>query len=523
MHIIYCLSRADTERVAAMLVSHGFDAVAYHAGLPNEERKRRQEAFVRDDVRIVVATIAFGMGIDKPDVRFVVHYDCPRNLEGYYQESGRAGRDGEPADCILLYSYADLARQEHFIKQKESEAEQTAAYAQLRRITNWAAGVMCRRRNLLAYFDESFDRQEGRCCDVCSRSAVLADLTAEQAAQPEGSPNGGTPALEDLTTPAQMLLSCVVRTEERFGTTYVIDVLRGSREERVLRLGHDKLSTHGIGRDRPKDDWQHLVRHLIERGYLIQEPEYLVLKLTDRGRTALLKREPILLPPFPNTKPSPAPTAVDLPATHQPLFERLRTLRKRLADERAVPPYVVFPDRVLAQMAATLPSTPSELLRISGVGEHKALDFGQVFLAEIAEHRQSTGLEAVAELSSAPPRAPSRPRLEGLSPTVRRTLELFREGLSLAEISRKRSLSDMTVEEHLATAIEEGEEVDLNRLVSPRKQDAIRAAMAGLGPSPLLRPIMERLDGDYTYGEIRLVRAAAVPRPKREDRPEKAP
>jgi ATP-dependent DNA helicase RecQ len=304
-----------------------------------------------------------------------------------------------------------------------------------------------------------------------------------------------------------MLLSCIVRTQERFGTTYVIDVLRGSREERILRLGHDKLSTYGIGRDRPREDWQHLARHLLQSGYLLQEPEHLVLKLTARGRTALFKREPIFLPPFPRTAPPPSSVTVDLPTTHQPLFERLRSLRKRMADERAVPPYVIFHDRVLLQMAATLPSTRADLLRISGVGERKAADFGDAFLTEIADHQQATGLDPIAALPSTLPRAPSSPRREGVSPTVRRTLELFREGLTPTEISRTRSLSNETIEEHLASAIEEGEELDLNRLGSPQKQDAIRSAMAGLGPSPLLRPIMERLGGDYTYGEIRLVRA----------------
>lgn len=382
--IVYCQTRAETERVASMLQTAGFSAGAYHAGLQGEERKRRQEAFIKDDTRIIVATIAFGMGIDKPDVRFVIHYDLPKSLEGYFQESGRAGRDGDPSDCILFYSHADVARHEYFIKQKPSPQEQVVARQQLRQIADWAESALCRRRALLAYFDEPFEGQPGRCCDVCRDPSDLVDCTI----------------------PAQMLLSCVKRTGERFGIAYVIDLLRGSRGERVIRLGHDKLSTYGIGRDRPKDEWQHLARQLLQQGYIRQEGEFNVVKVTDRGHRVLFRGEQAFL----------------APSKRMPSGVPLRTARR-------------------------------------------------------------------------------------LATTARRTLELFNEGRSPAEIAVLRKLAPSTVERHVAEAIETGDLLDLGRLVSEEKRRSIEQALAEVG-SELLAPIREYLGDGYTYSEIHYVRAA---------------
>jgi ATP-dependent DNA helicase RecQ len=380
--IIYCASRAGTETLAERLRADGFSAAAYHAGLDSAERQARQDAFIRDDVQIIVATIAFGMGIDKPDVRFVVHYDLPKNLESYYQESGRAGRDGEPSDCILFYSYGDALKFEHFIDEK-SPSEQVVARQQLRQMVDWADGATCRRRALLAYFGDELAGQVGRCCDLCD--------------DPQ--------AVEDFTVPAQMLLSCVKRTGERFGMAYVIDVLRGSKNERITSLGHDRLPTYGIGADRPKELWQHVVFGLLRQGQLRQAGEYNVLEVTETGYAVLFKGVKVVLP-----KPRPAATkARKTPAErsgagrasgtveryHEPLFEELRALRKRLADARGWAPYMVFPDTTLKQMAASLPRTPGELLRLHGVGQQKLRDFGEQFMAEVVGYVQRTGAESL--------------------------------------------------------------------------------------------------------------------------------
>jgi ATP-dependent DNA helicase RecQ len=382
--IVYCQARAATESLASRLALDGFSAAAYHAGLEGEDRRRRQEAFVRDDVRIVVATVAFGMGIDKPDVRFVVHYDLPKNLEGYYQESGRAGRDGDPAHCLLFYSYGDAAKYQRFFDEKASEQERLIAAQQLRRMVDWAEGQTCRRRALLAYFDEATEATEdrptgaSRCCDVC----------------------GSPPVMADYTVAAQMYLSCAKRTRERFGSAHLIDVLRGAQNEKVLRFGHDSVSTYGIGKDRPKEEWQYLARELLKGGYAHQDPDaFNAVKVTERGYDVLFRGERVLLPkPRLVVKEKPAlpgmggvRKAGGTPGTDAPgdgddgdLFNRLRALRKRLADQRGVPPYVVFHDTTLRDMAAARPTTLAALRRLPGVGDRKLETFGEAFLAEIA-------------------------------------------------------------------------------------------------------------------------------------------
>lgn len=477
--IIYCQSRLSTERLAERLQADGFRAAAYHAGLDNQDRRLRQEAFVRDDVRIVVATIAFGMGIDKPDVRFVVHYDLPKNLEGYYQETGRAGRDGEPSDCILFYGYGDAVKQEHFIRQKPSASERAIATQQLREMVAWAESSSCRRRALLAYFEEPLDGQPEPCCDVCR--------------VPE--------ELKDCTTLAQKFLSCVNRTGERFGAVHVIGVLRGMRDERILRLGHDQLPTYGIGRDLSLQEWRHLVQGLLRAGYIrAAADEFNAVKVTERGNAVLRKGETVLLPA---ARVLAAPQTGDRAVSHAALFDRLRELRKRLADERGIPPYVIFHDTTLRQMAAALPATLTDLLRIQGVGERKLQDCGAPFLAAIAGYVRETG--ALPE--GAPASPPRRPRPARPGPTILTTLDLFTRGMSPSEIADHRSLALSTIEGHLAEAIEAGEQVDIRRLIDERKRRAIEAAIGELGPAPL-GPLLEHLGAGYSYGEIRFVRAA---------------
>lgn len=478
--IIYCLSRAGVESTAERLQRDGISAAAYHGGMDAEQRRTAQEAFVRDDVQVVVATIAFGMGIDKPDVRFVIHQDLPRNLESYYQESGRAGRDGEPSDCILFYSYGDVTRQMVFVDEKPTPRLREIALSQLKQMSGWAESASCRRAALLEYFEESFDGQDPPCCDIC----------------------GDPPEVEDMTIPAQMLMSCVKRTGERFGLAYVIDVLRGSRDQRILRSGHERLSTWGIGKDRSKSDWQFLGRALIRDGYLYQDAgNYNIVSITPRGAEVLFRGERVSYAMPPKAQSAVA-DVVDV--AYPQLFERLRRLRKQIADERGVPPYVVFPDSTLRHMASRLPTTPDALLRIVGVGERKARAYGPAFLGAISDFVGSTG----ATPQQAPERQVSAARRSTLTGTAKSSLTLFNQGMSIEDVASERGLAATTIEAHLVEAIESGAEVDIGHVVTPEMIAQVDAAIRKVGDE-LLRPIMDEVgdESGYTWGQLRLIRA----------------
>jgi ATP-dependent DNA helicase RecQ len=362
--IVYALSRKRVDEVAERLASSGIRAAAYHAGLPDRERHRVQEAFLRDDLRIVVATVAFGMGIDKPNVRFVVHYDLPRNIESYYQETGRSGRDGLPAEALLLFGYGDIAISRALIESGNNAEQNRIELHKLNAMVGFAEALTCRRRVLLGYFGEQLEEDCGN-CDVCLNPPERYDATLE----------------------AQKALSCVYRTGQRFGMGHVIDVLRGSQNQRIHSLGHDRLSTYGIGRELSQDVWGSVFRQLVHLGYLEQDmANYSVLRLTAKARP-LLRGEERLVLAKPRLRPAPAKQPAkrgreDLPYD-EGLFQVLRTLRKRLADEQQVPPFVVFSDATLVAMAALRPTTPEEMGRVSGVGAHKLGRYGSDFLREI--------------------------------------------------------------------------------------------------------------------------------------------
>jgi len=375
--IIYCASRAATERVAESLAGRGFAARPYHAGLTGEERTRHQEQFLRDDTRIICATIAFGMGINKPNVRWVIHHDLPKNIEGYYQETGRAGRDGLPSDCLLLFSAGDIAKQTYFLDEITDEQEQQVARAQLRQIVHYAENGACRRAELLEYFGEKFPLDNCGACDNCLEPRETYDGTLV----------------------AQKFLSCVyrIRQASRFGAglNHLIEVLTGAETDKIRRWGHDRLSTYGIGRELSRPQWAAVGRELMRLGHVaVSEGEYATLELTDEGLAILKARTPITL-----TKP------MDQPKTRRTrregditcdeiLFERLRALRKKLADERKVPAYIVFGDTTLRAMARHYPETPEAMEGIPGMGEKKHAEFGEVFANEIAEYLKSNSQQA---------------------------------------------------------------------------------------------------------------------------------
>ena len=364
--IVYCLTRRRTAEVAARLASEGIPAAAYHAGLPGAERTAVQDAFLRDELQVVVATVAFGMGIDKPDVRFVVHYDMPKSIEGYYQESGRAGRDGMPAEALLLFGLQDVVTARRLVEGGSDPDQVRVELHKLNAMVAFAESLGCRRRALLGYFGEALERDCGN-CDVCLDPPERYDGTAH----------------------AQKVLSCVYRVGQRFGARHIVDVLRGADVARIRDLGHERLTTYGIGKDLSSDAWMSVIRQLVHLGYLRQDiANYSVLKLTPAATPVLRgERRVELAVPREGRRPAgarrPRRTADGL-AVDEALFERLRALRKRLADAQAVPAYVVFSDATLGAMAALRPQTLEELRCVSGVGETKLARYGAAFLAVLA-------------------------------------------------------------------------------------------------------------------------------------------
>jgi len=395
--IIYCATRATAERVAESLSLRGFSARAYHAGLTNKERAENQELFLRDETKIICATIAFGMGINKPNVRWVIHHDLPKNIEGYYQETGRSGRDGLPSDCLLLFSGGDAAKQTHFIDEMTDEHERNVARAQLRQMIHYAESAACRRRNLLGYFGETLDMENCGACDNCLEPRETYDGTLQ----------------------AQKFLSCVyrVRQASRFGVgmNHIVEVLTGAATEKIRRWGHDKLSTYGIGADMSRPQWAAVGRELMRLGYLAQaEGEFPTLELTAEGMEVLRARKPVsltkpLVQPMPKVRRA-APlfgAGIGIGGIgagvasagagagvaggdgtgpcDEILFSRLRELRKKLADERGVPAYVIFGDRTLRELARLYPEKESDMIGVFGIGEKKREQFGAIFAEAIAE------------------------------------------------------------------------------------------------------------------------------------------
>jgi ATP-dependent DNA helicase RecQ len=381
--IVYCLSRKRTEEVAGKLAAAGLPAAAYHAGLSAEERKRVQDAFARDDILIVVATVAFGMGIDKSNVRFVVHHDLPKTIESYFQETGRAGRDGLPAEALLLFSLGDAALVRGLLEQSGNPEQTRIELHKLNAMIGFAEETTCRRRVLLGYFGETLAEDCGN-CDTCLVP----------------------PETWDATEDARRALSCVYRLEQNFGIGYVIDVLRGAATERIMQRGHDQLSTYGIGEHLSRDEWQSLIRQLIHRGYLMQDiARYSVLRLTPlaqpllAGDETLVLTKPRVRPPKEprqrgsrsgrSVRGSARPTTFDEADVDQALFDALRALRKQLADKRGAPAYTVFSDATLREMAATRPTSQEAMLAVNGVGEHKLKTFGALFLDVLRTFEQS--------------------------------------------------------------------------------------------------------------------------------------
>ncbi len=474
--IIYCLSRASTETLANDLVEEGFQALPYHAGLERAQRTTHQEMFLRDDVKIIVATIAFGMGIDKSNVRYVVHMDLPKNIESYYQETGRAGRDGLDSEALLFYSYADVIKLKKFVE-IECNAEQTNIY--LKKLDQMAAyGDLnsCRRTFLLNYFDEGAGESCGN-CDICLTRVERVDGTVL----------------------AQKVLSAVTRLQGRFGAGYVIDFLRGSHSAK-MQEGHKSIKTFGIGADTSKETWTSIIRDLLEQGYLTKaEGLYPVLRLTEKSDLVLKGRGQVML-----TKSKEKIDVQEQGANYEvALFQQLKEVRRQLAGEENVAAYIILSDATLMELATYLPHNKDEVSKISGFGEVKIEKYGKQFWTVITDYCKSHQLTSRIHLKS--PKRTRRERPERSTETKQESFDLFRQGHSIEKISELRRLSMGTIEGHLAFYVLQGK-LGIDQIMDTSKIEAIQDAIDKVGGTALT-PVKELLGEDYSYGEIRLVRS----------------
>ncbi len=488
--IIYCQSRQGVENLCADLQRDGIDALPYHAGLPAEVRSENQSRFIRDDVPVLVATIAFGMGIAKPDVRAVIHYDLPRNLEGYYQESGRAGRDSQPARCILFFNYGERMRSEYLIGQRvASEEMQMIALEQLQQAVAYCETQTCRRAILLRYFGEEVYEENCGNCDNCLRPVEY----------------------EDHTVNAQKFLSCIGRTRERFGMRHIVDVLRGANTQRIRDYGHNQLSTYGIGKDLSADEWMLLGRSLMQQGLLSQSTDgYPVPRLNALSKEILRGQRDVSIPAIKSLhvqqERREKPAVAELDPASQGLFHHLRALRKEIADEQGVAPYVVFSDATLLALARHRPQSEEQFASIPGIGSRKLEAYFTPFTRAIQDYCEQNDLAMGLDLEVKARQRESGPPATGAGTARRVTLDLYNQGYSIEEIATERSIKPDTVIGYLADLIEAGEAIDVNSLLQPGHYDTIVAAIEQVG-AETLKPIKEYLGDDYSYGEIRLVRS----------------
>ncbi|WP_020208192.1 DNA helicase RecQ [Gilvimarinus chinensis] len=479
--IVYCLSRRKVEETAAWLSSQGYTALPYHAGLPAATRQQNQERFLREEGVIVVATIAFGMGIDKPDVRFVAHLDLPKSLESYYQETGRAGRDGEPATAWMTYGVQDVIKLKQMLSQSQgTEDHKRVEHHKLDAMLGLCEITSCRRQALLSYFGEQ-NHPSCNNCDTC--------LTP--------------PETFEGTVAAQKALSVCYRTGQKFGVNHLIDVLLGKNNDKVTQFGHDKLSTFAIGDELDTNQWRSVFRQLVARGLMqVDVAGYGGLMLTEKCRPLLKGETTIELRKDTKVdggkKSRSGQAANGLSGPDRALWDRLRELRKRLAAEQNIAPYMIFHDAHLMEMVSLQPQDLDAFARISGVGASKREHYGEAFVEVITEHVQSLADYAGSAAN--------------VKATEHETFALFKAGMTVADIARQRDITETTVYGHLAGLIEQGQ-LDVAEVVELPEQelDTIIDAMLAHDDQPFkLKPVYEALDGAYDYGVLRCVRAVIV-------------
>lgn len=478
--IIYCLARKTTEDIAQKLQAKGINSRYYHAKMPADERSKVQDAFIRDDVQVMVATIAFGMGIDKSNVRWVMHYNMPSNVESFYQEIGRAGRDGLKADTLLFYSFADWMMRRDMIESSElPKPMKDIQFAKLDRMKQYAEADHCRRRILLSYFNETVERDCGN-CDVCRNPRLKFDATV----------------------PAQKALSAIARTDEKIAMGLLIDVLRGSHNRNVTERGYDRIKTFGAGRDLRAEEWAEYLTQMLNSGVMdIAYDEAHALKLNDISWRVLRGERKVELVRFESyeekrkrQEEQAEPVKTKKEVIRDELFERLRQLRKRFADELNVPPFVVFSDATLSDMAEKRPINRFQMLQVSGVGETKFTHYGEAFINEILNYaREKT--------------APGTRIVNGM--TYVETYDLYQKGLSPAQIAQRRNLNELTIYSHLAKLYEDGHEIDVWQYLTKSEYHAIinAAEQLQITPTTVLKPLFEHLEGNYEYYKLRIALA----------------
>lgn len=479
--IIYALSRASTEDLAGKLHKEGIKAAYYHAGMDAAERGRVQEAFQRDEYRVIVATIAFGMGIDKSNVRYVIHHDVSKNIEGYYQETGRAGRDGLKSDAILYYSFGDIMKLRKFAQVDDNPQQSAISQKKLQLMQEFCEHQGCRRQYLMQYFGEPFPSYCGS-CDYCLSSLEEKDATID----------------------AQKLLSAVYRTGERYGAGYIIDFLRGSASEKIIPQ-HKELKTYGIGKELKREEWQWMIQQLLYNRFMDKtEDQYATLKLNEKS-WKILKGESQLKLVMRKEKEE---TAVDAePEYDKQLLNSLKRLRLDMADREHVPAYNIVADNSLMELAIYLPESFNELKLITGFGEYKIGKYGAGFLQVIKEYMQEHNVPSRMKL-----KAPKKEKKERSSKpagkaapnsTMQASYNMFMDGMSVGEIAAQRSLAPTTIETHLSAFVANGD-IDISRFVSPPKLEQILSVIKSTGQTAAMKPIKDLLTDDFTYGEIRM-------------------
>lgn len=479
--IIYCFSRSRVDNLYERLKDAGHSVKPYHAGLPDEERRQNQELFIKDRVQIIVATIAFGMGIHKTNVRFVIHFDLPKSIESYYQETGRAGRDGLPAHCLLLYSYGDIYKIKYLINQKADEGEIRVANEHLAELVKYADTDLCRRIPLITYFGEDYSAGN---CDMCDNCKSPREQT-------------------DITTQAQMFFSCIKRTGERFGASHIIDILRGSESKKTIQNSHNRLSTYGIGKEYSKRQWHQMFRQFIRKGLIYQDMEdYSSLKLTPLAYDVMKNLNKVTghMDQEKNIFESPA----QKPVQHdKELFDSLRAKRRELADAANVPPYIIFSDKTLFEMSSLFPQSRESLLGIHGIGQSKQEKYGDIFLEIILEYCRQRGIEDQSRKAAPKPKALATPKYIIVS-------NEYNAGNSIEEIAKKYNIKIKTILGHLYRFIQDGNNVRSDGLleiirIGDEERKAVLNSFDKHG-TQLLRPVFDGLNGRISFDDLDALR-----------------